>query len=159
VTPVEVSVFPDTTLSRGGVPSSLWDQPGIKARFRKAAPTRRRRAALMAGSWIGAKRSPFAPVWNRDLFMAAKERVSIPVLAVGGIRRASEVHAILDGGQADLVGIGRPFYAEPDLAERILGADERSGLCVNSNKCVPAQMLGMKGACYNPDVVKKRARS
>jgi 2,4-dienoyl-CoA reductase-like NADH-dependent reductase (Old Yellow Enzyme family) len=104
-------------------------------------------------------------MWNRALFAAAKQRVTtIPVFAVGGIRTAAEVHAILDAGEADMVGIGRPFYAEPDVARRILGAASDGdavdhGLCVNSNKCVPAQMLGMKGACYNPDVIKKRARS
>ncbi|MFI5045075.1 MAG: NADH:flavin oxidoreductase, partial [Acidimicrobiales bacterium] len=58
----------------------------------------------------------------------------------------------------DLVGIGRPFYAEPDLAERILGppADDHGRLCQNSNRCVAAQMLGMKGVCYNPEVRKRR---
>jgi 2,4-dienoyl-CoA reductase-like NADH-dependent reductase (Old Yellow Enzyme family) len=85
--------------------------------------------------------------------------VSIPVLAVGGIRTRAEVEQILDAGEADMVGIGRPFYAEPDLASRILGNDVGAhdhGLCQNSNLCVPAQMLGMKGVCYNPEVVKVR---
>ena len=59
-------------------------------------------------------------MWNRELFAAVKRRVGIPVLAVGGIRTATEVRDILDRGEADLVGIGRPFYAEPDLAARIL---------------------------------------
>jgi 2,4-dienoyl-CoA reductase-like NADH-dependent reductase (Old Yellow Enzyme family) len=163
VTPVEVSVFPDTTLSRGGVPDSLWTNKGMADRFRRASPRRVRRGVIKAGSWIGGKRAPFAPVWNRPLFSAAKaQATSIPVFAVGGIRTVEEVHDILDAGDADLVGIGRPFYAEPDLAARILGSDadpRHHGLCVNSNRCVPAQMLGMKGACYNPDVIKRRARS
>ena len=93
-------------------------------------------------------------MWNRSRFIATKAAVSIPVLAVGGIRDAHEVDEILDGGQADLVGIGRPFYAEPDLPRRILGGSAEPGLCQYSNLCVPAQMLGMKGACYNPAVVK-----
>jgi len=85
------------------------------------------------------------------------------VLAVGGIRSRVEVDGILDAGHADLVGIGRPFYAEPRLAERILGTTAAhdghdAGLCQSSNLCVPAQMLGMKGACYNPAVLKLRAR-
>src|SRR3954465_4920363 len=37
VTPVEVSVFADTTLSRGGVPSSLWTHDGMKKRFAAAS--------------------------------------------------------------------------------------------------------------------------
>jgi 2,4-dienoyl-CoA reductase-like NADH-dependent reductase (Old Yellow Enzyme family) len=154
VTPVTVSVFPDTTLSRGGVPDAFWTNKAIAARLAAAAPLRRRRIVIKGGAWLGARRAPFAPVWNRDLFSAVKRRVGIPVLAVGGIRTASEVHDLLEANDADLVGIGRPFYAEPDLAARILGGDPGPGRCRNSNRCVAAQMLGMKGACYNPEVRK-----
>jgi 2,4-dienoyl-CoA reductase-like NADH-dependent reductase (Old Yellow Enzyme family) len=158
VTPVHVSVLPDTTLSRGGIPSSLWRNKAMKARFRRAAKTRFERGVLMAGYVGGGAASPFRPVWNRSRFRAVKQVVSIPVFAVGGIRTGVEAEEILDNGEADMVGIGRPFYAEPDLARRILGEDEshHPGLCRNSNMCVPAQMLGMKGVCYNPEVVRLR---
>jgi 2,4-dienoyl-CoA reductase-like NADH-dependent reductase (Old Yellow Enzyme family) len=159
VTPVEVSVFPDTTLSRGGVPSSLWRNPSMKTRLRRAAPSRRRRATLIAGSWVGARRSPFEPVWNRALFSEAKRRVSIPVFAVGGIRTAAEANQIVDDGEADMVGFGRPFYAQDDLAAHILAGADLHALCQSSNLCVPAQMLGMKGVCYNPEVKKLKAAS
>jgi 2,4-dienoyl-CoA reductase-like NADH-dependent reductase (Old Yellow Enzyme family) len=156
VTPVEVSIFPDTTLSRGGVPRSLWKNPAMKKRFASAAPTRRRRWVLTAGYVIGGWRNPFRPVWNRELFTAVKRRAGIPVFAVGGIRSATEVNGILDEGHADMVGIGRPFYAEADLAARILGNDPGAhARCENSNLCVPAQMLGMKGVCYNPNVTRR----
>ncbi|MGQ0434771.1 MAG: oxidoreductase [Microthrixaceae bacterium] len=158
VTPVQVSVFPDATLSRGGIPSSLWKNKAMQTRFRKASPRRVDRTVLMAGYVAGGVTARFTPVWNRSRFIATKAAVSIPVLAVGGIRDAPEVDGILDGGQADMVGIGRPFYAEPDLAERILGGRPDPGLCQYSNLCVPAQMLGMKGACYNPAVTKVRSR-
>jgi 2,4-dienoyl-CoA reductase-like NADH-dependent reductase (Old Yellow Enzyme family) len=108
------------------------------------------------GAWWGGRRSPFEPVWNRPLFSAASSLVRIPVFAVGGIRTAEEVRGILDDGEAAMVGIGRPFYAEPDLAARILGGGSAPGLCRSSNRCVPAQMLGMRGACYNPEVAKRR---
>ena len=59
-----------------------------------------------------------------------------------------------------MVGIGRPFYAEADLAARILGDDPHAhARCENSNLCVPAQMLGMKGVCYNPAVTRRRRTS
>jgi 2,4-dienoyl-CoA reductase-like NADH-dependent reductase (Old Yellow Enzyme family) len=156
VTPVTVSVFPDTTLSRGDAPDSFRTNKAMARRLREAAPSRLRRTTLRAGLWLGAQRAPFTPVWNRALFAEVSRRVSIPVFAVGGIRTAEEVRAILAAGEADMVGIGRPFYAEPDLAARILHDDEGSTLCRNSNKCVPAQMLGMRGACYNPDVNRAR---
>jgi len=156
VTPVTVSVFPDTTLSRGDAPDNLTTNKAMARKLEKAAPSRIRRTTLKAGFWWGGRRAPFAPVWNRSLFTAVKQRVSIPVFAVGGIRTAAEVQSILDDGQADMVGIGRPFYAEADLAARILGDDAGPTLCRNSNRCVPAQMLGMPGVCYNPDVHKAR---
>lgn len=157
VTPVEVSVLPDTTLSRGAVPDSFWTNPGIAQRLRRAAPARRRRAVIKLGAWWGGRQAPFEPVWNRDLFRAVKRTVGIPVFAVGGIRTADQVDDILAAGDADLVGIGRPFYAEPDLAARILSHGAGTGRCRSSNRCVAAQMLGMRGVCYNPDVVKRPA--
>jgi 2,4-dienoyl-CoA reductase-like NADH-dependent reductase (Old Yellow Enzyme family) len=152
VTPVEVSVFPDTTLSRGGTPDALWTNPAMAERLRVAAPTRRRRFTLTTGARLGARRAPFTPVWNRELFTKVRSVVSVPVFAVGGIRTAAEVSEILDAGAADMVGIGRPFYAEPELPARILTGDQGPTRCVNSNKCVAAQMLGMRGLCYNPAV-------
>jgi 2,4-dienoyl-CoA reductase-like NADH-dependent reductase (Old Yellow Enzyme family) len=156
VTPVEVSVFPDTTLSRGGTPDSFWTNPGMKKRLARAAPNRLRRGVIKGGAWWGARRARFRPVWNRELFSAASRAVGIPVFAVGGIRTAAEVREILDRGEADMVGIGRPFYAEPDLAAKILADDADPRRCRNSNRCVAAQLLGMKGACYNPEVDKAR---
>jgi 2,4-dienoyl-CoA reductase-like NADH-dependent reductase (Old Yellow Enzyme family) len=158
VTPVNVSVLPDTTLSRGGTPDSFTTNKSMAERLRVASPSRFRRAVIVGGAKFGARRAKFAPVWNRDLFRAVKERVSIPVFAVGGNRTAAECNEIQDNGEADMVGIGRPFYAEPDLAARVLGDDPTPRLCQNSNRCVPAQMLGMKGACYNP-AVRKRAET
>src|SRR4029078_5878176 len=94
--------------------------------------------------------SPVKSLRNRSRFRAAKAVNSLPVIAVGGIRRRAEDEQILQGGVADMVCIGRPFYADPDLARRMLGDDRGRdphdhGLCRNSNMCVPAQMLGMKG--------------
>jgi 2,4-dienoyl-CoA reductase-like NADH-dependent reductase (Old Yellow Enzyme family) len=158
VTPVTVSVFPDTALSRGDVPDSFQTNNAMATRLRRAAPGRLRRLTLQKGLKWGARRAPFAPVWNRELFAAATKRVQIPVFAVGGIRTAAEVRSVLDGNEAAMAGIGRPFYAEPDLAERILADDPEPRLCRNSNRCVPAQMLGMRGVCYNPEVNKARAQ-
>jgi 2,4-dienoyl-CoA reductase-like NADH-dependent reductase (Old Yellow Enzyme family) len=150
VTPVEVSVFPDTTLARGGTPD--WSSPAMATRLRRAAPSRRRRTIIETGARWGARRAHFQPVWNRALTAEVKQRVGIPVFAVGGIRTAAEVRDLLDRKHADLIGIGRPFYAEPDLAARILEGDDGPRRCRNSNQCVAAQLLGMKGVCYNPDV-------
>ena len=59
-------------------------------------------------------------------------------------------HAIRQG-QAEPLDRFRPDV-DPDLAARILGPVPAHARCENSNLCVPAQMLGMKGVCYNPAV-------
>jgi 2,4-dienoyl-CoA reductase-like NADH-dependent reductase (Old Yellow Enzyme family) len=159
VTPVEVSVLPDTTLSRGRAPSGLWDNAAMRARFRAAAPRRARRATVMAGAWLGGRRARFTSVWNRELFTEVRRLVDIPVFAVGGIRTAAEARGIVEGGQADMVGVGRPFYAEPDLARRLLGPGDAHVACRNANRCVSAQMLGMKGVCYTPEVRRVAAET
>jgi 2,4-dienoyl-CoA reductase-like NADH-dependent reductase (Old Yellow Enzyme family) len=170
VTPVETSVLPDTTLTRGGVPTSLWRNAAIRDRFHRAAPHRRERGTIIAGYLAGGVTARFRPVWNERRFSAVKALVGIPVLAVGGIRTRAQIDAVLEAGTADAVGLGRPFYVEPDLAAKLLaagappadasgarrGPDGGHALCVSSNRCVPAQMLGMKGVCYNAEVVRLR---
>ena len=69
-----------------------------------------------------------------------------------GILEATSGGKAVAEGQADMVGVGRPFYAEPELAARLLAAGDARAACRNANRCVSAQMLGMKGVCYTPDV-------
>ena len=158
ITPVGLSVFPHASLCRGDDPSSILDVDSIRRRFEEAlGGSRLKMAVLRWGYKRGAKQYPFRPVWNRRYFAAAKRVVSIPVFAVGGIRRLDEINDILDRGDADMIGIGRPFYAEPDLPRRLLAGDFEETLCESSNRCVPPQQLGLKARCYNPNVARKRA--
>jgi 2,4-dienoyl-CoA reductase-like NADH-dependent reductase (Old Yellow Enzyme family) len=158
ITPVGLSVFPHASLCRGSYPKTMLETRSIKRRFEEAlGGSRLKMAVLRWGYWRAAKAYPFEPVWNRRFFTAAKEVVSIPVFAVGGIRSREECLDILERGEADMVGIGRPFYAEADLAARLLTGDLEPAACESSNRCVPAQQLGMKARCYNPNVARKLA--
>ncbi|MGH2793786.1 MAG: NADH:flavin oxidoreductase, partial [Actinomycetota bacterium] len=158
ITPVGLSVFPHGSLCRGGYPSSIDDTASIQRRYEEAlGGSKFKLRVLRWGYKRGAKQYPFMPVWNRPFFTAAKKAVSIPVFAVGGIRHLDECEQILDAGEADMIGIGRPFYAEPELPARLLGGDHGDTLCESSNRCLPPQMLGMKAACYNPNVNRKKA--
>jgi 2,4-dienoyl-CoA reductase-like NADH-dependent reductase (Old Yellow Enzyme family) len=158
ITPVGLSVFPHASLCRGGDPSDILGVDSIRRRFEEAlGGSRLKMAVLRWGYRSGARNYPFKPVWNRRYFAAAKRAVSIPVFAVGGIRRLDEINDILEREDADMIGIGRPFYAEPDLPRRLLAGDFEETLCESSNRCVPPQQLGLKARCYNPNVARKRA--
>ncbi len=158
ITPVGLSIFPHASLCRGADPSPILEVDSIRRRFEEAlGGSKLKLAVLRWGYKRGARQYPFRPVWNRRVFAAVKREVKIPVFAVGGIRRLDEINDILERGDADMVGIGRPFYAEPDLPKRLLSGDLQDTLCENSNRCVPPQQLGLKARCYNPNVPKKRA--
>ena len=158
ITPVGLSIFPHASLCRGDDPSAILDVDSIRRRFDEAlGGSKLKMAVLRWGYRRGARQYPFKPVWNRRYFAAVKRTVKIPVFAVGGIRRLDEINDILERGDADMVGIGRPFYAEPDLPRRLLAGDTDEALCESSNRCVPPQQLGLKARCYNPNVAKKRA--
>jgi 2,4-dienoyl-CoA reductase-like NADH-dependent reductase (Old Yellow Enzyme family) len=160
VTPVTADCLPNTSIARGEFPRASFDSPGLKRRLLEATGGRVRAALVYAGLFLAARRYPFSPVWNRAIFGAVKRAVRIPVFAVGGIRTPLEASEILARGDADMIGIGRPFYAEPELARRFLA---EAGLplatitaCESCNRCIVPQMLGMPGVCYNPGIHRLR---
>jgi 2,4-dienoyl-CoA reductase-like NADH-dependent reductase (Old Yellow Enzyme family) len=163
VTPVAVDALPNSSISRGDFPGPSFDNPGMRRRLLAATGSRYRAVLLRAGMWLAARRYPFTPVWNREVFRAVKQAVDIPVFAVGGIRTPQEAAEILRDGDADMIGIGRPFYAEPALARRFLAESSlpvgTSAACESCNRCIVPQLLGMPGVCYNPQIHKIRPRS
>jgi 2,4-dienoyl-CoA reductase-like NADH-dependent reductase (Old Yellow Enzyme family) len=160
ITPVIADALPNSSICRGDFPGRSFDSPAMRKRLLSATGTHLRSAAVYAGLWLAARKYPFTPLWNRDVFAAVKAAVQIPVFAVGGIRTPQEAADILARGQADMIGIGRPFYAEPELAARFLAEADRpsatSTACESCNRCLVPQMLGMPGVCYNPEIHKIR---
>ncbi|MBZ0274456.1 NADH:flavin oxidoreductase, partial [bacterium] len=127
--------------------------------FAEATGSRYRFHVMRAAMWYGARRHPFSPTWNRGVFAPVKRAVRVPVFGVGGIRTREEADSILGAGDADMIGIGRPFYAEADLPAHFLAGDGAPTACESSNHCVVPQMLGLPGVCYNPKVKKAAARA
>jgi 2,4-dienoyl-CoA reductase-like NADH-dependent reductase (Old Yellow Enzyme family) len=162
LTPVSADTLPNTSICRGEFPGVSFDNPGMRRRLLAATGSRYRAVLLHAGMWLAARKYPFVPVWNRDVFRAVKAAVTIPVFAVGGIRTPQEAAEILRDNIADMIGIGRPFYAEPALARRFLAESNQSvgtrAACESCNRCIIPQLLGMPGVCYNPEIHKIRPK-
>ena len=165
LTPVIADALPNSSICRGDFPAHSFENAGLRKRLLSATGSRLRSAVVFASMWIAARKYPFAPVWNREVFAAIKAAVTIPVFAVGGIRTPQEAADILARGHADMIGVGRPFYAEPELAARFLAQGEMAAAaatqttaCASCNRCVVPQMLGMPGVCYNPHIHKIRKR-
>ena len=65
---------------------------------------------------------------------AIKEKVTVPVILVGGNRSLACMEDILNKGAADLVSLSRPFVREPDLVNRLAAGQSRV-TCVSCNAC------------------------
>ena len=167
--PVECSVYWDMSIVRGAYPARAWTasglQPGYEAAF--GGPVRAR--VVRALTRLQARRHSREPGWNANVCRAVRETVEVPVLCEGGLRERGHCEALLGAvgdPAADAVGMGRPFYAEPRLGARLLGAgaagettdDGRRALCESCNNCTVPQAAGVPGRCRTPSVVRRRAK-
>jgi 2,4-dienoyl-CoA reductase-like NADH-dependent reductase (Old Yellow Enzyme family) len=162
VVPVEVSTFWDTSIVRGAYPDRAWDAADLQADYAATFGGPHYARAVKLLNWLQARRFDREPGWNARLCRAVRDRVDVPVLCEGGIRTRETCDRLLGAGDgdrrpgADLVGLGRPFYAEPRLGRRLLGGED--ALCESCNNCTVPQVTGERGRCRTPSVVRERAR-
>ncbi|WP_132058758.1 oxidoreductase [Halorussus amylolyticus] len=155
VVPVTASVFWDMSIVRGEFPEAAWRDDRFRAGYAAAFGSRWRAGLVAALNRLEAFEYGFEPAWNRDLARRVRERVSIPVLLEGGVRTREQIDGLL-GSDCDAVGMGRPFYAEPRLPARILGADDAEVVCENCNNCTVPQVTGARGVCRTPEVLAEK---
>ncbi|ELY90617.1 NADH:flavin oxidoreductase [Natrialba hulunbeirensis JCM 10989] len=180
VVPVQTSVVWDMSIVRGEYPERAWANDNLQEAYDAAfgGPARRRLVSL--ANWVQSLQYGFEPAWNEEFCRRVREAVSIPVLAEGGIRERAEMDRLLgadeenggvESGQetepaCDMVGMARPFYAEPRLGARLLDIDVDSTLidentaprvlCDSCNNCTVPQATGAPGICRTPSVLRKR---
>jgi 2,4-dienoyl-CoA reductase-like NADH-dependent reductase (Old Yellow Enzyme family) len=83
----------------------------------------------------------------RDRAAAVKQAVSVPVIAVGGIRSLEMAKDIVDSGDADLVSMCRPFIREPNLIARWQRGEQGDAKCISCNKCMTFMAKGSPLVC------------
>ncbi len=100
------------------------------------------------------KVDPFTEDYNRAAARAIKQRVKVPVFAVGGIVRPSTMEDIVASGDADYVSLSRSLIFSPIFPRKIQeGSREPSG-CIHCNHCL--FYLGLAPLrCYNGKRIKK----
>ncbi|MFD1565236.1 NADH:flavin oxidoreductase [Haloarchaeobius amylolyticus] len=165
VVPVQTSVTWDMSIVRGAYPERAWNNEALRDAYDAAfgGATRRRLVAL--ANRMQSLQYNFESAWNEDFCRRVREQVSIPVLAEGGIRGREEMDRLLGSSAdappaCDMVGLARPFYAEPKLGARLLdaasGEDRPRVVCESCNNCTVPQVTGAPGICRTPDVLRKR---
>ncbi|MFC7045252.1 NADH:flavin oxidoreductase [Halobacteriaceae archaeon GCM10025711] len=154
--PVQGSVFWDMSIIRGRFPRRAWTDDGFRDGYAAAFGSRPRAAVVAFLNWVQSLFYGFEPAWNADYCARVADAVSIPVLAEGGVRTRAHVDRLLGDGCA-MVGMARPFYAEPRLPARLLDADAGTGVvCENCNNCTVPQATGAPGVCRTPAVLERR---
>jgi 2,4-dienoyl-CoA reductase-like NADH-dependent reductase (Old Yellow Enzyme family)/thioredoxin reductase len=87
--------------------------------------------------------------------MAARIRAvsGLPVIVAGRIRTPSVARDALEAGQTDLIGLGRPFLADPDWVRKTAAGDEQAILlCAACHQGCLAQLRTGQGThcMFNP---------
>ncbi len=99
------------------------------------------------------KTEPFHEDYNRSAARAIKERVTVPVFAVGGIIRPKTMEDIVASGDADYISLSRSLIYSPIFPRKIQeGSREPSG-CIHCNHCLFYLSLGPL-RCYNGKRIK-----
>ena len=88
--------------------------------------------------------------YNLDYTPQFKEKLSIPVICVGGFRTRDAMEAAIAEGKCDAVSAGRAFIADPFFYRHI--RDNQPGPhCVDCNGCV-GHLGAQPAECYHPAV-------
>ncbi|WP_256295938.1 NADH:flavin oxidoreductase [Haloarchaeobius salinus] len=157
--PVETSVVWDMSIVRGEYPARAWGESSLQPAYNAAFGGRLRTEAVKLGNRVESLFYGFEPAWNADVARRIRDAVDVPIMLEGGIRERGRIDRLL-GESCDLVGMARPFYAEPKLPARLLGEvpESTSALCANCNNCTVPQVTAEPGRCRTPSVVRERAR-
>lgn len=73
--------------------------------------------------------------YMRPNVRAARAKLRLPLMMIGGLRSSSVMDDIVRSGDADFLSLARPFVREPDLARKFVGGRRGFVACVSCNIC------------------------
>jgi 2,4-dienoyl-CoA reductase-like NADH-dependent reductase (Old Yellow Enzyme family) len=85
--------------------------------------------------------------YNVEAARKIKERVTIPVIVVGGIRRLKDIEEIISENKADYVSMCRSFIIEPDIVAKFLSGKQVESRCIDCGYCLAGGMANQL-RCY-----------
>ena len=105
----------------------------------------------------GRLKTPEQEVYYRQAARLYKQKVTIPLILVGGIRSYEVAEELVRDGTADYISLSRPLICEPGLVKRWREGDRRKSECVSDNACFGPALEG-KGL-YCVTMAEKRSKS
>ena len=90
---------------------------------------------------------------------AVRRAVSVPVIAVGRIHSPELAAQLLEEGRADLIAMGRPLLADPELPNKIkAGQSARVRRCISCECCIDSLEISFSLECaVNPRTGREAA--
>jgi len=80
--------------------------------------------------------------YHRDAAKLYKEKITVPLILVGGIRTYEVAQELVEKEQADYISLCRPLIREPHLIRRWQSGDTERATCISCNKCSEALSTG-----------------
>jgi len=94
----------------------------------------------------------------QDEARACKQRLSVPLILVGGIRSFEVAERLVKEGMADYISMSRPFIREPNLINRWRAGDLRKSACISENSCLAAGRAGKGIYCVTAQKQKESSQ-
>lgn len=82
-----------------------------------------------------------------DAAMRFKEKISVPLMLVGGIRSYDTSERLIEEGITDYISLCRPLICEPDLINRWKSGDTYPANCLSDNLCLKSLIEGNELRC------------
>ncbi len=95
-------------------------------------------------------------VYYRDIAIACKQRITIPVILVGGIRHLTTAQKLLDQEACDYIALSRPLICQPDLAAVWQRNEMDACECVSCSMCFLPALKGEGIQCVQRQRRAKR---
>ena len=106
-----------------------------------------------------ARQSNPEQAYFRERTAAVKRALTVPVMAVGGIRSLELASDLVDSGDADLISMCRPFIREPGLIARWQRGETEPATCISCGKCHEVIVKGKHLVCVEERRRSRKARS
>ena len=86
---------------------------------------------------------PFEEAFFLPFARQFRERLTMPLMLLGGINTRATIDSALDEG-FEFVAMARALLRQPDLPNRMRDEIQTEGLCVHCNKCMPTIYTGTR---------------
>ena len=70
-----------------------------------------------------------------DFASELSDKISIPVILVGGLRSSKTMQDILNNTKIELLSLSRPLLREPDFPNKLLNSKSTESKCISCNAC------------------------